>query len=70
MKVEYNATIQAQVLVMTVVFFKEFMILNPFDYQVLSQKNMVMILNPFDLFLLDRNQVLLKKSNTSLTKMT
>ena len=38
MKVEYNATIQAQVLVMTVVFFKEFMILNPFDYQVPLQK--------------------------------
>ena len=38
MELKYHATIQAQVLVMTTMFFKEFMILNPFDYQVLLQK--------------------------------
>ena len=38
MELEYNATIKAQVLVITMMFFKEFMILNPFDYQVLLQK--------------------------------
>ena len=45
MELKYHATIQAQVLVMTTMFFKEFMILNPFDYQVLLQKYLTKKIN-------------------------